>query len=160
MSSIKCFDLSPQVHTAQALSGSNFFPLTLAEKASYILLPVSQWKPRAEQEPFAPNWFALSWLALVWSTPVLASVKGCWRGLLVNLNAPTPFAQIGQGYLWRDLCEGICYTSGHHGSIWADFWSPSKTTKRVQISTGLPERASKKCSYWKNQLSAWTLTNF
>ena len=40
MSSIKSFDLSPQVHTVQALSDSNFFPLT--EKASYILLPVSQ----------------------------------------------------------------------------------------------------------------------
>ena len=37
----------------QALSGSNLFPLT--EKASYILLPVSQSRPRAEQEPFAPN---------------------------------------------------------------------------------------------------------
>jgi len=86
-------------------SGFNFIPL--AEKASYILLPVSQWKPRAEQEPIAPNWFLSSGLALVWSTPVLASVKGCWRGLLVNLHAPTPFGQIGQGYLRRDLCEGI-----------------------------------------------------
>jgi len=46
-------------------------------------------------------------LALVWSTPVLAAVKGCWRGLLVNLHAPPPFAQIGQGYLRRDLIEGI-----------------------------------------------------
>jgi len=27
----------------------------------------------------------------------------------------------------------------------------------MQISVGLPERASKKCSYWKNQLSTWTL---
>ena len=34
MSSIKCFDFSSQVHTVQALSGSNFFPLT--EKASDI----------------------------------------------------------------------------------------------------------------------------
>jgi len=46
-------------------------------------------------------------LTLVLSTPVLASVKGCWRDLLVNLHAPTPFAQIGQGYLRRDICEGI-----------------------------------------------------
>jgi len=23
---------------------------------SYIILPVSQWKPRVEQEHFAPNW--------------------------------------------------------------------------------------------------------
>jgi len=38
---------------------------------------------------------------------VLAPVKSCWRGLLVNLHAPTPFAQIGQGYLMWDLCEGI-----------------------------------------------------
>ena len=52
-----------------------------------------------EQEPFAPNWSASSVLALVWSTPVLASLKGCWRDLLVNLHAPTPFAQIGQDYL-------------------------------------------------------------
>ena len=63
MSSITCFDLSPQVHTVQALSGSNFFPLT--EKASYILLRLSQSKPRAQQEPFAPNLFASSGLALV-----------------------------------------------------------------------------------------------
>jgi len=38
---------------------------------------------------------------------MLAAVKGCWRGLLVNLHAPTPFAQIGQGYLRMDLCEGF-----------------------------------------------------
>jgi len=99
--------------------------------ASYILLPVSQWKPRAEQKPFEPNWSASSVLAFVWPTPVLASVKSYWRGSLVNLHPPTPFAQIGQGYLRRDLCEGICYTSGNHGSIWANFCSPSKTTKLV-----------------------------
>jgi len=40
MSSIKYFDLSPQVHMVQVPSDSNFVPL--AEKASYILLPVSQ----------------------------------------------------------------------------------------------------------------------
>jgi len=28
----------------------------------------------------------------------------------------------------------FCYTSGNHGSIWANFCSPSKTTKLVQIS--------------------------
>jgi len=43
----------------------------------------------------------------VWYTSVLASIKGCLRGLLVNLHAPTPFAQIGQGYVKRDLCVGI-----------------------------------------------------
>jgi len=37
----------------------------------------------------------------------------------------------------------FCCTSGNHGSIWAKFGSPSKTTKLVQISIGLPERASK-----------------
>jgi len=63
MSSVNCFDLS-QVHTVQALSGSNFFRLT--ERASYILRPVSQWKSRAEQ--FAAKWFVLSGLAIVWST--------------------------------------------------------------------------------------------
>jgi len=37
----------------------------------------------------------------------------------------------------------FCYTSGNHGSIWANFCSPSKTTKLVHISIGLPERTSK-----------------
>ena len=34
----------------------------------------------------------------------------------------------------------FCYTSGDHGSIWANFCSSSKATK---LSIGLPERASK-----------------
>jgi len=51
----------------------------------------------------------------------------------------------------------FCYTSGNHGSIWTNFCSPPKITKLVQISIGLPERASKKCSYSENQLSTWTL---
>jgi len=51
----------------------------------------------------------------------------------------------------------FCYTSGNRGSIWENFCSPAKTTKLVQISIGLPERPSKKCTYWKNQLSRWTL---
>jgi len=157
MFSITCFDLSSQVHTVQALSGSNFFSLT---EASYFLLPLSQWKPRAEQEPFAPKWIASSGLGLVWSTPVLASVKGCWRGLPMNMHAPTPFAKSVKVTLEVIFASEFCYTSGNHGSIWANFCSPSNTTKRVQISIGLPERASKKCSYWKNQLSTWTLTNF
>ena len=97
MSSIKCFGLLPQVHAQGACPFWLQFPLT--EKASHILLTV--------QEPFAPNWFAWSGLALVWPTPVLASVKSCWRSLLVNLHAPAPFAQIGQGYLRRGLCVGI-----------------------------------------------------
>jgi len=105
MSSIKCFDLSQQVHTVKALSASNFFRLT--EKTSYTVLPVSQCKPRAEQEPFAPKWFMSSGLALAWSTPLLAPVKVSCRGLLVNLHAPTPFAQIGQGCLRRHFCERI-----------------------------------------------------
>jgi len=76
MSSIKCFDLLPQVHARSAgpsrfwLDKSSFFPLT---EASYILLPVSQSKPRVEEQ-FAPNWSTWSVLALVWSTPLLASV--------------------------------------------------------------------------------------
>ena len=35
------------------------------------------------------------------------------------------FAQIVQGCLRRDLCIGVCYTSGKHGPIWANFCSPS-----------------------------------
>jgi len=43
----------------------------------------------------------------------------------------------------------FCYTSGYHGSIWANFCSPSKTTKLVQISIVLPERASKQMQLLK-----------
>ena len=43
----------------------------------------------------------------------------------------------------------FCYTSGNHGSIWANFCSPSKTTKLVQISIGLPKRAFKKMQLLK-----------
>jgi len=103
---------------------------------------------------------ASSGLALVWSTPVLASVKGCWRGLVVNLHAPIPFAKLVKVTLGGIFVKAFCYTSGNHGSIWANFCSPSKTTKLLQISIGVPERASKKCRYWKSQLSTWTLTNF
>jgi len=125
MSSIKCFDLLPQRHARGAgpspvwLDKSNFFPLT--EKASYILLPLSQWKPPVKQEQFAPNWSAWSVLALVWSTALLASVKGCWRDLLVHLHAQTPFAKIGQGYLRRGLlCRNFVtpqVTMGQFGQI-------------------------------------------
>jgi len=43
----------------------------------------------------------------------------------------------------------LCYTSGNHGSIWAKFCSPPKTTELVQISIELPERASKKMQLLK-----------
>jgi len=43
----------------------------------------------------------------------------------------------------------FCYTSGNHGSIWANFCFPSKTIKLVRISTGLPERASEKMQLLK-----------
>ena len=75
-----------------------------AEPVSSEATHVFDWRL---QETFAPNSCVSSALVLMWSTPVLASVKGCWRGLLMNLHAPTPFAKIGQGYLRRDLCEGI-----------------------------------------------------
>jgi len=78
----------------------------------------------------------------------MASVKG-FRRDLINLHAPTPFAKIGRGYFRRDFVKEFCYTSGYHGSIWANFCSPSKTTKLVQISIVLPERASKQMQLLK-----------
>jgi len=103
-----------------------FLAPTSTEKASYILRSVSQWRPRAEQKPFAQIDFRRQGLRSCFRrqglrscfrrqglrsglrfTPVLASVNGCWRGLLVNLYGPTPFGQIDQGYLRRDLCVGI-----------------------------------------------------
>jgi len=147
MSSIKCFDLLPQVHARGAspsptwLAKSNFFPLT--EKASYILLPISQSKPRVELEQFGPNWSTCSVLALVWYTPLLVSVKGCWRNLLAYLHAQTPFSEIGQVTIGGTFVQEFCYTSGNHGSICANYHSPSKTTKLAQISIGLTKRVSK-----------------
>jgi len=98
-----CFDLLPRVHARDA---SNFFPLT--QHASYILLPVSQWKPRVEQKQFAANWSRSSVLALVCVIYcLLASVKGCWCDLSAHLHAQIAFSQIGQGYLEKQLCIGF-----------------------------------------------------
>ena len=80
------------------LTKSNFF-LSSGVSGIIYLLPVSQWKPRDEQEPLEPDWFVWSGLALVWSTPLLASVKGCWHGLPAHVHALTRFVQIGQSYL-------------------------------------------------------------
>jgi len=158
MSSIKCFDLSPQVHTVQAISGSNFFPLR--EEALHILLPVSQWKQRAEPEPFAPNRFVPSGLALVWSTAVLARSRVAGVAYQRTYMHQLILPKLVKVTLGGIFLKEFCYISDNHGSIWANFCSPSKTTKLVQISIGLPERASTEFSYWKNQLSTWTLTNF
>ena len=84
------------------------------------------------------------------------SRQGCWSGLLVHLHAQTPFATLVDVSWRKNFMLEFCYTTGNHGSVWAKFRSPSKTTKRIQILIGLPERALK-FSYWKNQLSTWTL---
>jgi len=88
---------------------------------------------------------------------VLASVKGCWRGLLETYMHQLLLLKLVNVTLGGIFVKEFCYPSGNHGSIWAKFCYPSKTTKRAQILMGLPERASKKCSCWKNQLSTWTL---
>ena len=145
------------MHTAQDLSGSNFFPLT--EKASYILLPVSQSKRRAEQYSrqidLCCHGLHSYDLLPCWLRSKVTGVA-CWWTYMHQLLLPK-FVNVTLGGIF---VKELCRTSGNHGSICANFCSPSKTTKRVQISIGLPARASKKCSYWKNQLSTWTLTNF
>jgi len=80
---------------------------------------------------------------------MLASVKRFWRGLLVNLHAPTPFPKLVKVTLGEIFVQEFCYTAGNHGSIWANFCFPSKTIKLVQISIGLPERASEKMQLLK-----------
>jgi len=58
-----------------------------------------------------------------------------------------------------NFVKEFCYTSGNHGSIWANICSPSKTIKLVQISIGLPERVSKKMPVLKEPAFYVTLTN-
>jgi len=50
----------------------------------------------------------------------------------------------------RIFVKEFCYTSGSHGSSWANFCSPSKTKNLVQILTGMPERASKNVATERN----------
>jgi len=45
--------------------------------------------------------------------------------------------------------KDFCYASGNHGPILANFCSQSKTTKFVQISIGLLEKASKEMQLLK-----------
>jgi len=83
MSSINALTFHDKcTHKVQARYGSNFLPLT--EKASCVLLPVSQWKPWTEQEPFAPNWSASSVLAYI---SVIYSRAGFGQRLLACLNS-------------------------------------------------------------------------
>jgi len=64
----------------------------------------------------------------------LTSLRPCMHQLLLPKLVKVTLGGI--------FLKEFCYTSGNPGSIWPKFCSPSKTTKLVQISIGLPERAS------------------
>jgi len=75
--------------------------------------------------------------------------KSCWRGLLVNYIHQLLLPKLVKVTLGGIFVNEFCYTSGNHGSIWANFCSPSKTTKLLHISIGLPERTSKQMQLLK-----------
>jgi len=54
----------------------------------------------------------------------------------------------------------FCYTSGNHASIGIIFVPHRKLQKLCKLWWDCPKEGLKTCSYWKNQLSTWTLTNF
>jgi len=149
MSSSKCFDLS-QVHEQGA--GPFWLQFFSSDGEGVTHSPVcfsmktTSWAGAIRAK--------LICVARACARVIYSRAAGFGQRLLAWLTGEptctTPFAQIGQDYLKSDHCVGNCYTSGNHGSIWANFCSPLKATKLVQISIGLPERASKKCSYWKN----------
>ena len=157
MCSIKCFDLSPQVHTVQALSGSTFFDWRRRRHTfSCLFLNENHELSRSHSRQIDLCRQVLHSCDLFpcWRRSKVAGVAHQWT-YMHQLLLPELFKVTLEGMFVKEFC----YTSGNHGSVWTNFCSPSKTTKLVQISIGLPERASKKCSYWKNQLSTWTLTN-
>ena len=91
--------------------------MAVSKSVTVYWRPLPQWKPRAEQEPFPPNWFVLSRLALVWSTPVLASVKGCWRALL-------------EATCTKSFCPNWSRLP-QEGSLWRNFVTPQVTMGQV-----------------------------
>ena len=96
-SSIKCFDLPPQVDTQGACP---FWLQILSSDGEGIT--------------HSPACFSIkttSWAGAI-RAKLICVVSACTRvtysrGLPVNLHAPAPFAQIVQAYLRRDLCVGI-----------------------------------------------------
>ena len=93
MSSIKCFDLSPQVHTQQG-AGPFWRQFLSFDGEGVVHSPACfSMKTTSWAGAIRAKLVCVVRLALVWSTPVLASVKGCWRGLLVN---PGTDLRIGQ----------------------------------------------------------------
>jgi len=142
MSPIKCFDLSPQVHTQGA--GPFWLQFLSSDGEGVIHFPAC----------FSIK--TTSWVGVIRAklicvvmacTRVIYSRAGFGQTLLAWLaSEPTCTNSFSQN--WSRLpqvtfLKEFCYTSGNHGSIWANFWSPSKTTKLVQISIGQPERAPK-----------------
>ena len=97
----------PCTYKVHALSGSNFFPLT--EKASHLPVCFSM-----KTTSWAGAIPARLICVLRACTRVIYSRAGFDQRLLAwltreptVLHASTPFAQIGQGYLTRDLCVRI-----------------------------------------------------
>jgi len=85
---------------------------------------------------------------------VIYSPAGFGQRLLAWLtSAPTPFAQIGQGYLNERPCVGICYTTGNNESVWAKLSFPIENYKTCPDFDRTVRKSVEKCSYWKNKLS-------
>ena len=147
MSSIKCFDLVLKRYNdtryVPFLAPTSFLWRRRRHTCSCLFLNENH---KLSRSPLRQIDLCRQCLhALVWSTPR----AGFGQRLLTRLtNEPTYMHQLLLPKLVKVTSGGIfvkefCYTSGSHGSIWENFCSPSKTTKRVQISIGLPERASK-----------------
>jgi len=140
MSSIQFFDLS-QVHTLQAYSDFNFFPtfscLFLNENHELS-------RSHSRQNDLCRQGLHSCDLLPCWLRSKVAGVTYQWtytHQLLLHKLVKVTLGAI--------FVREFCYTSGNHGSFWAHFCSPSKTTKLVQISIGLPERASKQMQLLK-----------
>jgi len=145
----------------------NYHMIPVHSRAVFILPSGAKKNRKIVSDYFAVwsllcHWFGY-YFASVWKMNTTSLTCECSCILCPNFENFCP--NNGQFFSVGDVTASPAFpcrtlmTSGNHGSIWANFCSPSKTTKLVQVSIGLPERASKKCSYCKKQLSTWTLTN-
>jgi len=150
MSSIKRFDLPPQVHTQGA---GSFWLHFLCFGGEGVI-----------HSPACFSMKTTSWAGAI-RAKLICVVKACTR-VIYPLGAgfgqrllawftsePTCTNSFCPNWTGLPLEGSLCrncvtpQSLGNHGSIWATFCSPSKTRKLVQISIGLSERASKKCNH-------------
>jgi len=147
MSSIKSFDLSPHVHSVQAAISFLWWIRRHAFSCLFLNENHELSRSNSRQIDLYRQGLHSRDLLPCWLRSKVAGLADLWTYMHQLLLPKLVKVTLGGIFV-----KEFCYTSGNHGSAWANFCSPSKTTKVVQISIGLPARASKNAATERNSL--------